>query len=106
MFWKSKKTINEQMQEIESKLKYEKLKKEMRDFEQQRIWDLKKKQEEYKKLKRENSPVTPYVDFGKKVGKGFMSGINKIQEHQRKQAELIKKQQKKKPKQNYDPFAW
>jgi hypothetical protein len=102
----NRKTISEQMAEIESNLKAEKLKKEMNMFQKQRIMDLKQKKMEYKKLKYENSPYKSILAGAKKLGNSFIYGIQKIQDYNAKQEKIAKEQRKKKKKVVQNNWNW
>jgi hypothetical protein len=106
-----KKTIGEQLEEIESNLKTARLKQEMKDFQRQRQRNLEAKKRELREMKYGKSlGIGRNLWSGlKQVGGATRVGIDKIQKHNYEQMEKAKKLQKakkKRPTKPYDLWAW
>jgi hypothetical protein len=106
-----RKSIDKQMEEIESNLKTARLKQEMKEFERQRQRDLEAKKRELREMKYGKSLGVGRNLWGglKQVGGATRAGIDKIQKHNYEQMEKAKKLQKarkKRPTKHYDPWAW
>ena len=101
------KTLSEQMEEIEAKLRTARLKQEMREFEKQRKKELEDKKRELRKLKYGEifNIGKNLLDGLKKAGIKTKEGIEKIQKYNYEQEKKAKKKLKDK-KNNYDSWGW